>query len=151
MKILVIGYGNPIRGDDGIGLYIAGKFLDREEEGIHVWLLHQLHLEGIEEMLEYDLVMLADCRMEEPGMVLARLADEENDARASSHHLTPQAMLKLGRSLYNRNTELYICSVKGEAFDFCENLTDTARRRADEAVAKIDERIREKRGEHRRG
>ena len=59
-KILVVGIGNTLRCDDGVGPYVADCIKAQAIKGVKVWVTQQLHVEDIEGMLEFDRVILVD-------------------------------------------------------------------------------------------
>ena len=60
MKQLVIGWGNPIAGDDGIGPRAAELILKRVPADIHVLSTSYAGLRLVETMRGYDRVIVAD-------------------------------------------------------------------------------------------
>lgn len=116
MKTIVIGLGNPILGDDGVGWKVAEEvkkqlssppeFLPRRE-GSHVEV-EFLSLGGIslmEHLIGYERAVLIDAIVsdQEPGSVIvARLSElPDNSAlhTASAHDTSLQNALKLGKSM----------------------------------------------------
>src|SRR5690242_12833541 len=76
-RVLVIGYGNPLRGDDGVGWHAAealAKSLQDEErvpaERVMVLACHQLTLELAEPLSRVERVIFIDaCDGPPPGSV----------------------------------------------------------------------------------
>ena len=60
-KVLVIGYGNTLRGDDAAGVHAAGLIAKRHPEIICV-CLHQLVPELAEQIAECDIVFFIDAQ-----------------------------------------------------------------------------------------
>ena len=72
MRQLVIGWGNPIVGDDGIGIRAAALFSERIDEDIQVMASSHSGLRLVERMLGYDRVIVADVHQGAPGSELLR-------------------------------------------------------------------------------
>ena len=65
--VLIVGYGNPLRSDDGVGWHAAETLAaDPRLEGAHVLTVHQLPPELAVELGEATLAVLVDARMGEP-------------------------------------------------------------------------------------
>ena len=62
-KTLIIGYGNTLRSDDGIGVWIADRIDSLHPQNVDVRTCHQLHLELVPDLIEYDRVVLIDAGM----------------------------------------------------------------------------------------
>ena len=48
MKTLVVGYGNPLRSDDGVGPFLANEIGGLAMEDVTVKTCHQLNVELVE-------------------------------------------------------------------------------------------------------
>ncbi|MBU1050451.1 hydrogenase maturation protease [Candidatus Bipolaricaulota bacterium] len=64
MKHLVIGWGNPLAGDDGIGPRAAELIANRVPEDVQVCVSSHAGLRLVERMRGYDRVLLADVRID---------------------------------------------------------------------------------------
>ena len=105
--ILVAGYGNTLRGDDGAGPAVAAAAArDPRLAGVDVRALHQLTPELAMDVSRASLVILVDADSgHTPGTVLVqRLADTPDAAGdaapAWSHHLAPESLAALARDLW---------------------------------------------------
>lgn len=72
MKQLVIGWGNPMAGDDGIGLRAAELLSERIDGEIDVVTSSHAGLRLVERMLGYDRVVVADVHQGDPDRGLCR-------------------------------------------------------------------------------
>ena len=90
--VLVIGYGNPLRGDDGIGRHAAELLAgDPPLDGAEVLTSHQLVPELAEDISRASLVVLIDASLQgEPGSLSVR--------RIEPHPATPRP----GRTISTR-------------------------------------------------
>lgn len=134
-KILLIGFGNPAREDDGIGPAVAGEIEKLEIEGLSVDSDYQLTIEDAAFVAEHDSVVFVDASVEggEP-FTFSRLSPKRSDS-FSSHSVTPEAVMGLAHDLFNAKTEGYLLGVKGYSFDmFTEKITPRARENKRKAV-----------------
>ncbi len=127
LSALIIGYGNPLRRDDGIGLAAAQQLAsDLNIPGVQVVACHQLTPELAEPISRTSRVIFIDaCDGDRPGQVICRpvLRDLES-APAFAHHLTPAALLACAYTLYQVNpVEALVMTVNGASFEYGEDLT----------------------------
>jgi len=107
VRTLVLGIGNPILGDDGVGFHIAQE-LAREikDENIDVKDTSVDGLNLLELIVGYDNVIIIDAIMTEDGEVgeIYRLKTEDIGKPAqsiiSAHHLNLLTVIKLGKELF---------------------------------------------------
>jgi hydrogenase maturation protease len=129
-RVLVIGWGNPARGDDGLAWH-ALKQLAAGPLGEHIAVLlrHQLTPELAERVLQAERVIFVDASAQDPpGRIRCRrLSPEGREAAAFSHHLTPGTLLALAQTLFGRCPEAFSLSVGGADFTFTETLSPQVR------------------------
>ena len=135
--ILVIGYGNPLRCDDGAGVFVADELLKENIPGIQVITAHQLHVELLEEAIKYEKVILVDAGEQEGGVLLRKVAPGTETPVTSSHHLGPELFYGLAQKIYNKKLDLYVCSIKGENFEVGDKLSPPTLLRAKKALSLI--------------
>ncbi len=93
MKTLVVGWGNPIAGDDAVGLKaadaVAEHLANHERGDIDVIATSFGGFRLAERTLGYDRVLVLDARIEEgsgPDLTITRVAPDDLKASASVHH-----------------------------------------------------------------
>lgn len=125
---LVLACGNTLRGDDGVGWWIAGRVEQYfSATGIEVEFVRQFTPEFAEPVSAAALVVFVDCSMiAAPGAVsVLPVYPAENLPRVLTHHLDPSAVLKLARDLYGAIPErCYAVTVGGKSFELSEELSD---------------------------
>ncbi len=123
---LVIGYGNPLRGDDAAGRQLAAALAERFVAQIKSLSVHQLSPDMAADLAEVKRVIFADASCE-PGLQSARLEPLMPAAiGGSSHHLHPATLLALTRRLYDSCPEAYLLSLPAQTFDLSESLSELA-------------------------
>lgn len=139
MKNLVIGYGNPSRRDDGVGLAVVNGLrarqgkqpLDEGDDGyaglggdIDTLFLQQLMPELSETLALYDAVWFIDAHLGVyPELVRRSPVSPRLDPAMVSHHLKPDTLLVLAQLLYHRAPHAEIISIRGFDFDFGDELS----------------------------
>ena len=113
-KALIIGYGNPLRGDDGIGQAAAQALAqDATFDCTHVIGCHQLTPELAECIAAVDLVVFVDAAADiQPGVVVVReIQGTSTQSSGLVHTADPAALLDLTRKLYRRTPEAFLVTV----------------------------------------
>mgnify|MGYP001557216124 CR=1 FL=1 len=91
-RVIVVGYGSPIRGDDAIGPLVADRLIDEiESDRVTVYSRHILTAELVAEVADASLVIFLDAAAEgSPGEVRWRPVGPDPDATISmAHFLDP--------------------------------------------------------------
>ncbi len=129
-RILIIGYGSPIRGDDAIGPLVADRLIDTiQSEQIIVYSRHILTAELVGEVAEAGMVIFLDASIEgDPGTVCCRPLAADPDASISmAHFLDPRELLAWVAALYGHTPQAYLITATGQTFDYAGyQLSDTA-------------------------
>ena len=116
-RLLVVGYGNPMRGDDGLGWEVARRIEALCLRGVDIYYAQQLQTELLEEWSRYRRIMLIDAATSGPVLCLRRIRKRRAGA-SSTHNLTPETLLALSWRLYGRAPEMTLCQMRGEDFTF---------------------------------
>lgn len=151
-NLLILGYGNPDREDDGVAWHILRALTARlglaspesyedefpEHAQIDFAFALQLTPEMAEDISVYEHVCFVDAHtgsIPEP----VRLIDVESEFQASpfTHHLTPQSLLSMCETIYRRKPEAVLLSVLGHRFLFSRQLSKGTARLVPQAVELI--------------
>ena len=117
-RTLVIGYGNPMRGDDGLGRVVADHLARLALPGVEVLSLHQLTIDLAAVVADYDRVILIDAVSDAPpGEVQLVEVHPENSAPGMSHYVTPGELLLATGALYGARPWMTLVGVGAETFD----------------------------------
>lgn len=131
---LLIGYGNPLRGDDGIGPYLAEKLGD----GWTVITPMQLTPELAEPMSRARRVVFLDAEAgDAPGEVAYRRVEPLSATGAFSHNVTPASLLASARDLYGAQPDTALITVTGARFELSETFSPFIRERLADIVARV--------------
>jgi hydrogenase maturation protease len=118
MRVLVIGYGNPLRGDDGFGRLAAELVENAQTPGLDVIVSHQLGPELASPLSESDHAVFLDAEVSEQRPVLDAIAVEPRDPTAASfsHHLDPGSLLALTRAVYGKTPAATLITASAKDF-----------------------------------
>lgn len=113
---LLIGIGNPLRGDDGVGRLLAEEWeaIDDASVSIRVRSVHQLTPELVADLAGVDRVLFIDAWLSSSAPAAPELQHLPasaprsvacGEAALNSHHLTAAQLLTLARSLWHADPE----------------------------------------------
>lgn len=114
---LVIGYGNPGRGDDGLGPEFVKRLEHRALTGVRTLSSFQLTVEHAIEVAASARVVFVDASL---GTVRPYRLTELEPACCGdigSHSVSPTAVLALAKLYYDANPPAYLLEISGERFD----------------------------------
>jgi hydrogenase maturation protease len=151
-QLLLLGYGNPDREDDGVawhilralttklGLSAPESYEDEFPEHAEIEFAFYLQLtpEMAEDVSAYDHVCFVDAHtgnIPEP----VRLIDVQSEFQASpfTHHLTAQSLVSMCETIYGKKPDAALLSVLGHRFLFSRQLSEETARLVPEAVELI--------------
>jgi hydrogenase maturation protease len=140
--LLIIGYGNSLRGDDGVGWQIADALARLAGDSATVFTAHQLTPELAEPISGADLVVFVDaCYEGQPGTwTCETIRPDPNPSHKFTHYFTPANLLSYTRAVFGVNPKALLVSVAGRSFDYSEGLSPTVATIVPEIVASVSER-----------
>lgn len=157
MRVLLFGYGNIDRQDDGVAWHLLRGVADRyhyelpefpEEPtakispDITCTFALQLSPESAEAVSQFDLVIFIDAHTGSVDEELHfELIHPYFQSSPFTHHLTPQTCLALAESLYGKAPQAYLVSVRGYEFGFSRKLSPQTGQYLAQAVKIILETI----------
>jgi hydrogenase maturation protease len=123
---LIVGFGNPLRGDDGVGQVVARAFADEAAiVGVDALACHQLTPELAERFAAAARVVLVDVAAgcEAGGISVVPLQPAPALASTLGHHLEPPQLLHMTQVLYGRSPEAYLVTVGAGSLELGEGLS----------------------------
>lgn len=139
IKVLLLGYGNPGRQDDGLGPALAEFFEKRNIPGVTVDADYQLTVEDAAAMAGHDIVIFADAAVSGPEPFDFRPVRPSESGGWSTHSISPEALMALAESLFSSRAQGYALAVRGYEFHpFTEEMTESAKKNLAEAIQFLD-------------
>lgn len=140
---LVLGYGNGLRRDDGLGPHVALAAGAREWPGVRVLAVDQLTPELADDLATVTTVIFVDASIA-PGeaVTVHRLDATRSASPPMAHACDPSALLALARLLYDRAPDAYLIEIRGADFGLGEGLSPTALASATLALERIEAVVR---------
>src|SRR5215469_10164311 len=142
--VLIIGYGNPLRADDGVGWQAARRLAGLlQDEFVEPLALHQLTPELAEPISRADLVIFIDASHEgSPGSwKCERLVANTAAGNSLAHHFTPASLLTYAQAIFQAGPFTLVISVAGESFAYHDQLTPSVERAFPQVIDHVREQI----------
>lgn len=150
-QVLVIGYGNTLRGDDGVGPNVAEAVGALGLPSVHTLARQQLTPELAEPISQAHLVIFVDAAMDAPREVRLRLLEPADTCQVMAHAADPRTLLALARDVFGRAPEGWWLTIPVVELGFSDELSEVARRGLQIAVERIRQLCRQTREPERRG
>ncbi len=126
-KVLVYGYGNPGRQDDGVGVELA-MIIEKECPNIQADYNYQLNVEDSLRIAEFDAVIFIDASLDAVEPFEFMKIQPSHDITFTTHSMLPNSVLSLCQELYGGCPDAFVLAVRGYEFDFAEGLSPRASR-----------------------
>jgi len=130
---LVIGIGNRLRKDDGIGPALVESL--RPIDGAEFHVVHQLTPDLAPRLSEIDRVLFVDAAINAAEITLEPVAPAQG--HGIGHAMTPTAFLDLAAIAFDAKPPAWLLAVPGYDFGIGEGLSLEARLRLPEATRTI--------------
>jgi hydrogenase maturation protease len=137
VDVLVIGYGNDLRGDDGAGPRVAAEVAAWGWPGVEALAVHQLTPELAEPLSRAGRAVFVDAAVGGEGVAARQLGPVP--ARGGLGHASdPAGLLALARAVFGRCPEAWLLAVPGSHFGFGPGLSETAERGVVAALTEVE-------------
>ncbi|HUV09292.1 MAG TPA: hydrogenase maturation protease, partial [Spirochaetia bacterium] len=134
-KVLLKGYGNPAREDDGLGPAVAEELERLHIAGLTVDVDYQLSVEDSAALAEHDTVIFVDASIDGKEPYSFSRVEPKRQESFSSHSVSPEAVFYLAMELFGARSDVYVLAVRGYSFNmFTEEMTSQAKKNMREAV-----------------
>jgi len=145
MKVLLIGYGNPGRLDDGLGPALAEAIEKLEIPDVTVDANYQLTVEDASAIAEHDIVVFADAALDGTEPFFFKEILPKKDISFSSHSISPESVLGLAHDMFHGKTKGFALGIRGYEFDeFGQKISSKAQKNLEDAIVFITSLLREK-------
>jgi hydrogenase maturation protease len=123
--ILIIGYGNQLRGDGGVARHIVRQLeVQVYREGVDIMGYHQLAPELSEAISKVDEVIFVDAvQGGGPGAVTERQIEAGASTGSLTDNVTPESLLTAAFDLFGTKPKGLVISISGAKFDDGETLS----------------------------
>jgi len=124
---LLIGYGNPGRGDDGLGPAFARRIAALNLPDLAIEIDYQLTVDHALMIADVARVVVADAALDATTPFYFRPVDATADGSLGSHSVSPDAAVALSRLLFGAAPEGFVLGLRGAAYgEMAEGLSEEA-------------------------
>lgn len=135
--LLVIGYGNTLRGDDGVGPRVAEAVGALRLPGVRTLICQQLSPEHAAPISLAETVIFVDAAVDATQEVQLRRLEPNDTTQLMAHAADPRTMLALSRDVFGHVPRAWWLTIPAVKMEFSESLTPEAQRGCAEAINKI--------------
>ncbi len=139
---LVIGYGNPLRCDDGVGPKVAEAVEALQLPGVHTLVCQQLSPEHAEPISRARVVVFVDAAMDAPKEAQLSKLEPAGTTQLMAHAADPRTMLALARDVFGHAPEAWWLTIPAVKLGFGTDFSPAAQRGFEVALEKIRELCR---------
>jgi hydrogenase maturation protease len=141
-RVLVLGYGNPGRQDDGLGPAVAAGIDELRWPNLTAFDNYQLNIEDAMDVAAHDVVWFVDAAKSGPSPYAVRDVSPASTVEFTSHIVRPEAILAIARQCYGGAPQAFLLAIRGYEFEFVEALTPRATDNLRAALDMLTDRIR---------
>ena len=114
--VLVIGYGNPGRSDDGLGPAFAKRIAARALPGVTVKSAFQLTVEDALAVSTSDVVVFADADISGKAPYSFTEVSADMPDYLDSHNVSPRSVMTLAEQLFGSTARGFVLGIAGNEF-----------------------------------
>jgi len=141
-RILVLGYGNPGRQDDGLGPAAVEQIEALGWSNVTAHENYQLNIEDAIDVAAHDVVWFVDAARDGPSPFVIEALSPCATLEFTSHLVRPEAILAMALQYYGARPRAFLLGIRGFEFEFIEALTPGAADNLGLAVRMLKERLR---------
>jgi len=135
--ILVVGYGNTLRGDDGVGPRVAEAVAALNLPGVRTLACPMLTPELADPISQARVAIFVDASVDAPNEVQWRKLEPNETSQLMAHAADPRTMLALARDVFGQAPEAWWLTIPAVDLSFREDFSPEVQRGFAEAVEKI--------------
>jgi hydrogenase maturation protease len=135
--LLVIGYGNLLRGDDGVGPKVVEALEELHLPDVRTLICQQLSPEHAEPIARARTVIFVDAAVDAPKDVQLRKLEPNETSQLMAHAADPRTMLALARDVFGHCPEAWWLTIPAVKLGFGEELSPIARQGYEAALEQI--------------
>lgn len=140
---LVIGYGNTLRGDDGLGPKVAEAIQAMNLPGVGVLTCQQLSPEDADPISNTAGVVFVDAAVGVSSDIQLRKIEPGNTLQLMAHAADPRTMLALARDVFGHCPEAWCLTIPAIKLDFSEEFSPKGEEGFQKALGLVQSLARE--------
>lgn len=140
LDVLILGYGNTLRGDDALGIHAAHALHDFycADGGIRVLATSQLTFDLAEDISQARLIVFVDAaEAGVPGNICSEKILPAEEKVRFTHHWTPRTLLMLAKQLYSKAPSAVILTMAVASTEVGMGLSEEVQHRLPELLEHV--------------
>lgn len=125
--ILVLGYGNTLRSDDGVGPQVVEAIASLRLPGVETLVAALLTPELADPISRVGTVVFVDAAVDGPREVQLRPCAPAETSQIMAHAADPKTMLALARDVFGHAPKAYLLTIPVENLGFGEQISAFAK------------------------
>jgi hydrogenase maturation protease len=122
-KILIYGFGNPGRQDDGLGFQFVKILEEKGHSNLDFDFNYQLNIEDASNIASYDIIVFVDASLRISESFSFAPLFSEAVTSYSTHAISPVQVLDLCQQIFHVKPDCYLLEIKGYEWELNEGLT----------------------------
>jgi len=140
--VLILGYGNPGRQDDGLGPAASAQIEALGWPNVTAYDNYQLNIEDALDVADHDVVWFVDAARAGPAPFAVEALAPAAMLEFTSHLVRPEAILAMAHRYYGAAPQAFLLGIRGYDFEFVEALSASATDNLQLAVEMLTEWLR---------
>jgi hydrogenase maturation protease len=132
--LFILGVGNTLRSDDGIGTFICEQLAALPLHHTDISFSTDISTDWLELFASFERVVIVDACAGGETVRFGPAGSHPHPPARVSHYLDTESLPELLAALYDGVSMIYLCSVPGEDFSMGEGLSPRGQVRAEEAL-----------------
>jgi len=141
-RVLVFGYGNPGRQDDGLGPAAIAEIENMRLPNLTAFDNYQLNIEDAMDVAAHDIVWFIDAVKTGPSPYSVCAVSPSSSIEFTSHIVRPETILAIAGQYFDGSPQAFLLTIRGYEFEFIEALTPGAKDNLNAALVMLTDRIR---------
>jgi hydrogenase maturation protease len=138
-RLLVIGYGNTLRRDDGVGPKVAEAVAALALPGVRALACALLTPELAEPVSQAQVVVFVDAAVDAPRDVQMRKLAPAQSSQVMAHAASPATLLALARDVFGHAPKAWWLTIPAEEMGIGEDFSPLTQRGLETALREIQE------------
>ena len=139
-RLLLFGYGNPGRGDDGLGPELSECIAAMNYADVSCHNDMQLQVEHVTDLHDHDQVLFIDADMSCTAPFTFSEIVAEQDGSYTSHAMNPAALLHAYRQIYKQDAPpAFLLRIRGYEFELGDAISTQAHINLEAATKRVVE------------
>ena len=136
-SLLVIGYGNTLRSDDGVGPRVADAVAALALPSVYALAFPLLTPELADPISRARVAIFVDAAVDAPKEVQLRKLAPADTSQIMAHAASPATLLALARDVFGHAPEAWLLTIPAEDLGIGEELSPLAQRGLETAIEAI--------------